>query len=70
MKKIHLVIALLILAAMALLAGCNPNKPVKNDESLSIHETTIDGCQYYVIWDESRSLTHKGNCNNPIHKNK
>lgn len=29
----------------------------------------IDGCQYlYGDWYNSTVLTHKGNCNNPIHK--
>jgi hypothetical protein len=32
---------------------------------------TIDGCQYietYSINTQTVTLTHKGNCNNPIHK--
>jgi hypothetical protein len=29
---------------------------------------TIDGCQYIKpIYESSSTLTHKGNCNNPIH---
>jgi len=32
---------------------------------------TIDGCQYlkrYNGYQEGHSFTHKGDCNNPIHK--
>lgn len=38
----------------------------------TIHEYTIDGCQYIgdIANSDSRRdyLTHKGNCTNPIHK--
>ena len=32
---------------------------------------TIDKCQYlFGDWGSASILTHKGNCNNPIHKSK
>lgn len=36
----------------------------------SIEEYTIDGCQYigWLHGNYSDWCTHKGNCNNPIHK--
>jgi len=27
----------------------------------------IDGCEYLYVFSDTRSLTHKGNCSNPIH---
>lgn len=34
----------------------------------AIEIVVIDGCQYlYGPWSSSAVLTHKGNCNNPIH---
>jgi hypothetical protein len=31
----------------------------------------LEGCEYfYLQYDRSASLTHKGNCKNPIHKTK
>jgi len=35
-----------------------------------INVLTIEGCEYLIIGNDSRSVTHKGNCNNPIHKQK
>lgn len=30
---------------------------------------TVDGCEYlFGDWGNATVLTHKGNCNNPIHK--
>ncbi len=30
--------------------------------------TKIDGCEYIVFgYGDARSITHKGNCSNPIH---
>lgn len=31
---------------------------------MAVFETNIKGCQYFVY---DRSLTHRGDCNNPIH---
>jgi hypothetical protein len=37
------------------------------DKPLDI--VTIEGCEYLIsYYDRSRSITHKGNCSNPIHK--
>lgn len=54
--------------------GCNPQTGDGN-ESVKYGDYTIkviDGCQYieydYGFLDQRvYSLTHKGNCNNPIH---
>lgn len=37
-------------------------------EWISVHEVTIEGCQYfYSAGNRQGALSHKGNCNNPIH---
>jgi hypothetical protein len=34
----------------------------------ALDEVTIEGCQYLLgNWGNATVLTHKGNCNNPIH---
>lgn len=35
-----------------------------------IETVKYDGCEYVVLagWQKIGSITHKGNCNNPIHK--
>jgi len=42
----------------------------RNGTGLTIEEYTIDGCQYigYLHGSNCDWCTHKGNCNNPIHK--
>ena len=78
MKKIKLS----ILAVLPLLVGCSNDYQRKHVEqkhysldlpntNVKITEYTIDGCQYLGdLVGDSRSnyLTHKGNCNNPIHE--
>lgn len=53
------VLGLIFFIALIVLAfGCGPT-----------YETvTIDGCEYIrKAWSENQTLTHKGNCTNPIH---
>ena len=70
MKKLFIAVMLLTLASCqepnvqrentgyVVMNGSNPLKIVK-----------IDGCQYLLgDWGHATVLTHKGNCNNPIHK--
>jgi hypothetical protein len=39
------------------------------DRGYPINEYTFDGCQYIGrISGDASSFTHKGNCNNPIHR--
>lgn len=67
MKKI-----ILFTLAVGMIAGCT--EPLVNkeiDKRISVGEddfkiAEIDGCEY-VIKRSSGSLTHKGNCKNPIH---
>jgi len=77
MKKIKLS----ILAILPLLVGCSNDYQRKNVEeehyslnlpstNIEITEYTIDGCKYigHLTGDNRNNyLTHKGNCNNPIH---
>jgi len=63
----------LLLLIPFLLMGCETNVPTKHSgitiDGDSIQETVIDSCQY--LFDRVNggiALTHKGNCNNPIHK--
>ena len=44
-----------------------PTTHVINDNG-PLDEVTVEGCQYlYGDWAGATVLTHKGNCNNPIH---
>ena len=55
--------------------GCNrksenksPAKSTSVDMNKTIQEVTIDSCQYIIfIGFYKGGITHKGNCNNPIH---
>lgn len=68
MKKIFIAVMLLTFAS------CEKNVESRNT-SVSLGYTTplqvikIDGCQYlFGDWGNATTLTHKGNCNNLIHK--
>ena len=66
---------IIILATVGLLAGCE-TKNVSVEETITkisgrpISIYVIDSCQYIgnVYGGSGDMLTHKGNCNNPIHK--
>ena len=70
----HLFIAVMLLT----LASCyepNVKKESTNDVISPEHRpltiVNIDGCQYLLgDWGRESIFTHKGNCNNPIHKSK
>lgn len=69
-----LIIFVLFISAL-LLTGCGtPNvetKPTKYTFGYNntLELVTIDSCQYlYGPWGNATVLTHKGNCNNRIHK--
>jgi hypothetical protein len=70
MKKVLFTLLLLITF------GCH-NSNVKTEVTQTyvgdfiepIQIVEIDSCQYiFGDWGQSTILTHKGNCNNPIHK--
>ena len=60
------------------LASCRePNVKVKNtnyvinDDCSPLSIIIVDRCQYlFGDWGNRTVLTHKGNCNNPVHKSK
>jgi hypothetical protein len=67
----------LILFLGLTISSCEtPNVDRKNtgiiytEGGLEIEEITLEGCQYIGIFSGSNCDwgTHKGNCNNPIHK--
>jgi len=63
----------LLLITLMLMGCMETNVPVKNNGVIIndsyIKETNIDSCQYlYTLVQGGISLTHKGNCNNEIHK--
>lgn len=67
MKKL---IALLLLFIMV---SCNSpsNATTKNNGDIEYKIIEIEGCEY--IWyketfESGQTLTHKGNCKNPIHR--
>lgn len=70
--SVHLFRLLVVAAAAAcitLFFAGSERPPAK----IHFQEVTIEGCQYIYV-DENPgnfrlySITHKGNCNNPIHK--
>lgn len=71
MKK--LLIATLLIGMMG---GCTESNVktkstdiVINNGGGTVEIIEIEGCEYLVsYYDRSRSITHKGNCKNPIHK--
>lgn len=64
---------------LLLLASCDHKPTVKGKPTTytlgsnmgaeyRLEVVIIDGCQYlYGPWGNATVLTHKGNCNNPIH---
>lgn len=69
MKKLFTAVMLLALVS------CEHHNDVKSITTpINLGYTTplqvikIDGCQYlFGDWGNATTLTHKGNCNNPIH---
>jgi hypothetical protein len=66
---------LFIAAILLTLASCDKTNVEKVSSNYILGEhppieiVTIDSCQYlYGGWGHATVLTHKGNCNNPIHK--
>ena len=64
----------IVIIGMALLTlcGCNNGEQEKHNNSYDEYNVVIiDSCQYFKIssygWGHY-TLTHKGNCENPIHK--
>lgn len=65
-----------IITLILVLTGCRSvNVESKTTQYIIDKDTsplellTIDSCQYlYGAWGHSTVLTHKGNCNNRIHK--
>ena len=58
------------------LISCSKSKP-QNSKNTDVYlgytnplqTIEIEGCKYlYGDWHNATVLTHKGNCNNPIHK--
>ena len=77
----ELIILIIVASILAILifSGCgadrNASIPNSTKDVVYIgginHEvliTEMDGCEYITLDEDLRSLTHKGNCKNPIHK--
>ena len=70
----------LLLVALVVLVGCENNtRPSSFDSQKTvkpgIKELTLEGCQYLFMdsgiefsQNYTMTLTHKGNCTNPIHR--
>lgn len=69
----------LILLIMLVVIGCESDTGSthhdvhQNDIKFRYGIVKLDECEYIQSWkpgagERSRSLTHKGNCSNPIHK--
>jgi hypothetical protein len=71
MKNLFLA-AIVVFAIFTLGCGESPKAETRTGTKSNYSIVTIDGCEYiecdYGIWDQRvYSLTHKGNCKNPIH---
>lgn len=64
---------LLILLVLGALVGCAPEdpKPATNGKAYWANDyrtIVIEGCEYiYMGSGNGQTITHKGNCSNPIH---
>lgn len=62
---------LILLAALAL-CGCDEKSKEQGviESMKSVRVVRYDGCQYlvYHIGTNVGTMTHKGNCDNPIHR--
>ncbi len=62
-----------LLLIVILFASCSPNgkeKVIEDNNTKPRHDykvVIIDRCEYIEVADGYYSLTHKGDCNNPIH---
>ncbi len=70
MKKIYSIILLITLVSCGEANVQSKNTGMTLDASMgSIELVVLDGCEYYFYSSNKRMcLTHKGNCNNPVHK--
>jgi len=72
MKKILLTAMVLMVLASCEEANVHPKSTKYRIGKVSGHEIQVyefEGCEYfYFEYDRSASLTHKGNCKNPIHE--
>ncbi|WP_207509457.1 hypothetical protein [Telluribacter humicola] len=74
MKTVRNISLTLLLAGSSLIfSSCfRQNMLRNNDVNIGRYDiAVIDGCQYIVLGrkdnTESKSIAHKGDCNNPIH---
>lgn len=67
-----LVLFMLPLLFIVLLSSCDGQYQNRNNGKVKYRQVTIDSCQYLgfeTVYDYM-VYTHKGNCNNPIHRGK
>ena len=64
-------LTILCLTVVGCVENNTPTAQYKQDAEVAGFEIiTIDSCQYIYRWDgyhAGSAITHKGNCNNPIH---
>lgn len=70
MKNLLLILSLFLLSCNKTNVNTKETDFVYSTMGTTLEIYTIDSCQYVGHLDggESDILTHKGNCNNPIHK--
>ena len=63
-------IKLMLGLALIILTGCVEHK-YRAEDGTAYDIVIIDGCQYlkFYSYGGHDAVTHKGDCNNPIHKN-
>ena len=64
---------LLMILMLVLLTSCTDKENISKEfykiGQVEYYVTIIDGCEYLISpYSHSASITHKGNCKNPIHR--
>lgn len=70
MKNILLILSIVLFSCNETNIQSKDTEFVYSVMGTKMQTYTIDSCQYvgHLVGGESDFLTHKGNCNNPIHK--
>lgn len=60
---------IVLLVLFSFFSSCNPSEKTAATQIPNYTEVNIEGCEYflYPVTHGYSSLTHKGNCSNPIH---
>lgn len=63
------IISAILVTITLLVTACVPETDIRQQVLSNAHVIKRDGCEYLVMYfDRSMSVTHKGDCSNPIHR--